>query len=50
MSKVSGTDADMDTPLRATRAEQGRDGGAIFVTNFSPYEDAIGGTGPLRKV
>jgi hypothetical protein len=30
------TEMDTDTPSRATRAEQGRDGGAIFVSNFPP--------------
>ena len=27
---------DADTPLRATRTEQGRDDGALFVSNFLP--------------
>jgi hypothetical protein len=50
MNKVSGMDADMDTPLRASRAEQACDDRAIFVSNFSPYDDAIGGTGTVREV
>jgi len=34
MNKVSGMDT--DTLSRATRTEQGRDDGAIFVSNFPP--------------
>jgi RNA recognition motif-containing protein len=30
------TKMDTDTPSRAKRTEQGRDGGAIFVSNFPP--------------
>jgi hypothetical protein len=38
MSKVSGldTDTETDTPSRATRTEQGRDDGAILVSNSPP--------------
>jgi hypothetical protein len=36
--------------MRISRAEQARDDRAIFVSNFSPYDDAIGGTGTVREV
>lgn len=50
MNRISGMDT--DTPSWATRTEQSRDDGVIFVSNFPPYDDArgaIGGAGTVRE-